>query len=142
MSRRFQFSLRAMLVAVVVAGVLLSWAANTAHFVEERKAVLRDFSGRLSVVHQLGDDAQVQELPWLRRAFGDEPIHALYDAVAEPDREYVQRLRRLFPEAQILLERDMKTMRLDPEWMARHAILSASTNGMPSGRRLNGTGPN
>jgi hypothetical protein len=107
---RPQFTLRALLVAMLVVAVTLAWVARNARIVRERQAMLRQFSGRLFIVHRLVREPV--ELPWIRRLLGDEPIPALYDDLAEPEREQVQRLRGLFPEARILT-------RADPEMQGR-----------------------
>lgn len=117
--RRPQFTFRALLVAMLVVALLLAWVAHTTDFVRERKTLLQKFSGRLSVVHEAGVSTKPKELPWIRRMLGDEPIPALVDDLAEPDGEYVRRLRRLFPEARIMLRQeqyppDSRLRRPDP----------------------------
>ena len=103
---RPQFTLRALLVAMLVVGATLAWVAHNARIVRERQATLDRFSGRLYIMDDMREVPV--ELPWIRRVLGDRAIPALYDELAEPEREQVQLLRRLFPEAKILIRRDME----------------------------------
>jgi hypothetical protein len=104
-SRRFQFSLRALLVATALVAGPVAWVAHNANFVSQRKAMwlwIRD-SG-----HSCFDDVGAKPLgperplPWLRRALGDWPVRVLfYLPDGDPDGSELRRVRSLFPEAEI-----------------------------------------
>ena len=107
MPRRFQFSLRALLVVTAVIAGPCAWVAYNANIVRQRKAMEAEFvlisNSSLHFVGRLGGQMRKQSLPWLCRALGDEPIEALsYMADRDPDGSELRRARELFPEAEIL----------------------------------------
>lgn len=111
MTRRFQFSLRALLAGIVVLTAPIAWVAHNAHMVRERREMLDHFSGRLFIVDGLVEEPV--SVPGIRRMLGDRPIPALLDDLAIPDGGQVQRLRKLFPEAKILVKSDPE---MDGRW--------------------------
>lgn len=106
MSRRFQFSLRALLVAVIIVAVPCAWIAQNAHLVQQRNEMLEKYNGadgplwRVVVMPGLSEP---KELPWVRRALGDSPVLA-FKWGSDADSEVNRRLLRLFPEAKIVLK--------------------------------------
>ena len=95
--RRFRFSLRTMFVAVTLLAIPLGWAAYSLNWIRQRHEMLRRtdigivpnfYSPRLSAPGGL----------WL---FGETGIQSLHVSAPPYLPEEVDRLHRLFPEAQI-----------------------------------------
>lgn len=116
MSRRLQFSLRALLVAVMVVAVSCAWIGSNAILVRQRKAMIQGDVNGVWGVQRIRNPPEPIELPWIRRVFGDYPVMEIHcmppGAIASGvrskltgvvDHALVVRIRRLFREATIYL---------------------------------------
>jgi hypothetical protein len=104
MGRRFQFSLRALLVVMLAITPLLAWLAYNLNLVRERKAFLRQYDAHLFQPNFSADTTVPIKVSWIRRALGDEGLDEVYfDSERDPASPTVMRMRRLFPEAIIEL---------------------------------------
>jgi hypothetical protein len=103
MSRRFQFSLRTLLMLTAVFGGPCAWVAHNGIVVRERKAMREVFpTGKYCCHEEWCVAHREQTLPWLRRVFGDEPVNALhYIPDLDRDGSELRRVRSLFPESEI-----------------------------------------
>jgi hypothetical protein len=111
---RPQFTLRALLVAMLVVGASFAWVAHNANLVRQRNAMRSGFDITGSCFLSFHDKLLGPEhrLPWLRRALGDEPIERLlYVANRDPNGCELSRARALFPEAEI---REIRAARHPP----------------------------
>jgi hypothetical protein len=100
-NRRFQFSLRAMLVSVMLAS---AWPAYNANLVYGRRAFLKEHDANVFEPSYSSEPTEPVELSWIRRAMGDQPLdEALFDSESEPGSRAVKQMRWLFPEAIIHL---------------------------------------
>jgi hypothetical protein len=104
--RRFRFSLRTLFVLVTVFGVWFGWELK---FVRERQAVREELQRNGGIVQTAAEIQQpwfvgTRTIPFWRRWLGDEAmwfVGPLYDLVDEPRIKYLERLVRLFPEADV-----------------------------------------
>ena len=110
MSRRFQFSLRTLLVVTTVIGGPCAWVAYNTNLVRQRNAMRSGFRSGFSVpgascfLHRVADQplGPGHPLPWLRRALGDKPVQRLlYMPDRDPDGSELRRAEALFPETEI-----------------------------------------
>lgn len=98
MPRRFQFSLRGLLLAIALVS-LPSWmVAKELQIIRQRDAFMAEDNGL--VLYVCGNYKSVS---WLRQVLGDRPKQKIqYDpAFRRPTRETLRRAAELFPEARI-----------------------------------------
>jgi hypothetical protein len=106
MPRRFQFSLRALLIATALFACTCGWVAHNANIVRQGQAISLGFDGysghssfRIIGAKPFGSEPSI---PWFRRALGDWPVEVLfYTPRGDPDGSELRRVRSLFPEAEI-----------------------------------------
>jgi hypothetical protein len=106
MPRRFQFSLRPLLVTMAVLAAPCAWVAHNARMVRQREATRLEFwvGGDLSCFLPIGENTIPfeQHLPWLRRVLGDDIGRVLlYMPDGDQSGSKLLRVRSLFPEAEI-----------------------------------------
>jgi uncharacterized protein (DUF2342 family) len=95
--RRFQYRLRSLLIGVALLAIACGYVARQAEIVSERRAMLdwiNMHNGSVASQHQSSPIA------WVRQLLGDRSI-AHIALQPDTDRTEVQRIRRLFPEADI-----------------------------------------
>ncbi len=99
----FRFSLRTMLVGVLIVAVPGAWIASELNIVRQRERAAAMFRGRGLRVHTCADHKPVTRLamegamPWWRRMMGD--TYYLYFEGADDDPELDRIRENLFPEA-------------------------------------------
>lgn len=101
--RWFQFSLRTLLIVVMVLSGPFAWTAYQLNWLRERHEILPDgntSSGptRMKAVFHCGNGYAAA--PWPLRLFGEAGCYALSTTFTDSSPEVI-RLRRLFPEAEI-----------------------------------------
>lgn len=105
MTRRFQFSLRALLLFVVLASGVLSSIGHEARIVRQRRAIFGvdyERDGCSFVPAELWP-GEAPSIPWIRRKLGDVPIPMiLYFPQRDYDGVELERVTDLFPEAEII----------------------------------------
>ena len=103
MPRRFQFSLRALLVGTALAATMATYIAHTAEIVRMRNALRRRFHDRSFCLQDSGLVGQnSQQLSWLRRMMGDHPVGMLfYDPSLDKTGDILRDAETIFPEAEI-----------------------------------------
>lgn len=105
MPRRFQFSVRALLLFVLLASGVLTWIGHEASIVRQRRVILgvdHERDGCSFVPAELWPE-EAPTIPRIRRKLGDVPIPAIYYF---PKRDYdgvgLERVTDQFPEAEII----------------------------------------
>jgi hypothetical protein len=97
--RRFQFSLRMIMLAMTLAGVWLGW-----NYWEVRtRAALRNELGWRGAVVRSADPQSPNKLPTMWRLFGAQPFRAIElpgDAFNDED---LRKVQRWFPEAEVIM---------------------------------------
>lgn len=98
MPRRFQFSLRWLLLAIALVSLPLWMVAKELQVIRQREAFMAEDNGL--ILYICGNDESVS---WLRQVLGDRPRQQIqYDpAFRRPTRETLRRAAELFPEARI-----------------------------------------
>lgn len=92
--RRFQFSLRTLLLVVTFASALMGWVGYSLNWIRQRHAVLED--ERFAIVDHFDDPRAAPSLLWL---FGEDGMtYLICDKCNREDRLVLQ---RLFPESEI-----------------------------------------
>jgi hypothetical protein len=92
--RRFQFSLRSLMIGVTLLALLSGYVVRLRAFVEERQRFLD--AAREQPIFATPDE--ISDVPWIRRLLGDRPVLAI-GLDADADRAERQRAASLFPEA-------------------------------------------
>ena len=92
--RRFRFSLRMLLVAVTIAGLLLGWIAYSFNWIHDRHAVFAQLRVRPVALSKEGKRAP--NLLWL---FGETGVEQLWCWNMAPGE--VEMVRKLYPESEI-----------------------------------------
>ena len=104
--RRFQFSLRTLMIGVTLLAVPSAYVGWQAKIVRDRKAVARwieERKGELSgTVTTPPDEPYRPQVSWIRRVLGDKGVAliSLPKPVSDDDR---QRIKSAFPEADIIV---------------------------------------
>ena len=102
--RWFRFSLRAMLVAMTLCGVLLGWLGWTARVVSARRAMIESIEsrgGKLLFVSDCSDwNTPPPEVTWLRQLLGDRGVAQIVPPQSGTPEEDEQ-FREAFPEAYV-----------------------------------------
>jgi hypothetical protein len=101
MSRRFQFSLRAMLLVIALVAAPAAWFAQNTNLVRQRKQLLDQRLWHFGFsLHEVGVDCPDPEIPWIRRTLGDRPVSVLfYEQWKDTTGEELKQVEALFPEA-------------------------------------------
>ena len=95
--RRFQYSVRTLLIVVTLLAVPCAVVGWQAKFVRERLAVRHQFeSVRVFFGSQTATNSVVQ---WFRNLLGDSYVFVVYIPKEGIDREDIKRMRAVFPEA-------------------------------------------
>jgi hypothetical protein len=93
-SRRFQFSLRTMFIALVLASLAFGWWVNRSRaWIRERQETLAAADGVTLSARITGE----KKAPWNLALFGETGVDVLY--VPHAEQEHFQ---RLFPEARVM----------------------------------------
>jgi hypothetical protein len=106
MRRRFQFSLRWLLVVILAIACPLAWVGPNVNLVRQRTALIQrrnDANCAVSVVERLRTLPKMNKLSWLRIALGDRPHGFIlcHDELDPSGRELLN-AKALFPEATVL----------------------------------------
>lgn len=104
MPHRFQFSLKCLLVAFVVAACPLAYVAHVGSIVRRRYDIYGD---PRAAVYSYAPECGIPGPPqsWLRSRLGDRPVPRV-EVNKDAGAEFVSRVRSLFPEADVeLVER-------------------------------------
>ena len=104
--RWFRFSLRTCFVVLTLFAV---WLGVQVKWVSDRRAARQWIAehqpqpeaGRYTW-YTLSPTYTRPPLPWVLKALREQPVHLISIAVGPDDREDVERLRKLFPEAEVL----------------------------------------
>src|SRR5690349_19120525 len=98
-----RFSLRTMLVAVTVAGILAGWTAWQYRIVNARRTFWPRFNDHNFSVRTIGMPGSPRpHIPWLRQLLGDfAESNLVYNPRQDPHGEQLRQVRELFPEAKI-----------------------------------------
>lgn len=101
---RPQFTIRALLLAILVVATLAAYVAHTAEIVRMRTALRRRFHERDFCLQDGGLVVQnAQQLSWLRRMMSDRPVEMLfYEPSFDKTGDILREVEKVFPEAEIL----------------------------------------
>ena len=104
MRRRFQFSLRALLVAILAVGVACAWVGNAAFVTRQRQALMLRFDEHHYCLCAVAAPScrHTKTVPWIRQVFGDYAVELLfYNPSADPAGAQLRQVQSLFPETEI-----------------------------------------
>jgi hypothetical protein len=96
--RWFQFSLRSLMIFILICAVACDWFGWQAKIVRDRKSELN----RVVNVRLIGIDSddQAKAIPWVRRFLGDVSVNSI-SMPPETTIDELDRLRALFPESKV-----------------------------------------
>jgi hypothetical protein len=97
--RRFQFSLRTLLIVVTLLASAAGYVGRQYEIVQNRRSFIDDHLNRYGNLEV--DPSDAVEVPWIRRLLGDEGVEKL-GLDADSDKNERRRAAALFPEAQIM----------------------------------------
>jgi hypothetical protein len=101
MTRRFQFSVRAVLAIVLVAAALSAWVSRERGFVRRRVAFLKDAAGTgIERLQFAASDDRLHKVSWLRERLGDRAIKSIFYERSLDHRDIgPERIKTVFAEA-------------------------------------------
>jgi hypothetical protein len=113
--RRFQFSLRTLIIAVTLLSIPGGYVARQAKIVNDRRAMRAKIDKTLAAGTHLADKRYNPDctIPWIRALLGDEPIDEI-DLPITVSREDRDRIRAVFPEAHLLALKPTRGYQDDP----------------------------
>ncbi len=108
--RRFQFSLRTLLIAVTLLSLPLGWIGWQVRIVQHRKAIkemLRERNLGLGGLPNFVPPDQWPTLPWYRTFLGDDTWPGVYLDGDEFTREEVRQIKEAFPDVKFLIAQEV-----------------------------------
>lgn len=105
MNRRLQFTLRSLLVAMLVVAWFSAWIEQQMQIVRERQFEIASEAGvpGFFVIAKRRTGGQPIDVPWLRRQLGDRTVTAIiYYPRLDHQRGWLRKVKRLFPEAKVI----------------------------------------
>ncbi|HEV3415637.1 MAG TPA: hypothetical protein VG056_02440, partial [Pirellulales bacterium] len=124
--RRFQFSLRTLLIGVTLLAVLCAYVAREVKIAKERRKAVETYEPLREIVKTVwrgGNEYESRdvliEAPWPLRWFGEDG----YKGVVVPDNtaaDEIVRLERLFPEASVVRRSDTDYWNPSPQNRPTH----------------------
>jgi hypothetical protein len=98
--RRFQFSLRTLLIGVTLFCIFGAWFGNQVRIVIQRRAIIRNepISAMIPARELVPGRA---DIPWIRRLLGDKDCFVIWADQTVTD-EDLERYKAAFPEADVI----------------------------------------